>query len=115
MSLFVLNSGVRDDVVCNLKWQGAINAPELGISVFEVPMQPVKVNRWSRVVVCDIAAQSVIQSARCQRAEFVLVYRRERAKNLSKPPLMSFRTIETVTNTAWQRAQWSRARRIARS
>ena len=37
MALFVLNTGVRDDVVCNLQWEWEIRVPELGVSVFEVP------------------------------------------------------------------------------
>ena len=90
MSLFVLNSGVRDDVVCNLRWQWEIKVPELGISVFEVPMQHVKGKRRSRVVVCNSVAQSVIESVRGQHEDFVFVYRRERTKNLSEPPLMLF-------------------------
>ena len=37
--------------------------------------------------------------------DFVFLYRRERTKNSSEPPLMSFRVIETMNNTAWQRAR----------
>jgi integrase len=37
MSLFILNTGVRDDVVCNLRWAWEIKVPELGCSIFEVP------------------------------------------------------------------------------
>ena len=105
MSLFVLNSGVRDDVVCSLKWQWEIKVPELGISVFEVPMQHVKGKKRSRVVVCNSVAQSVIESVRDQHEEFVFVYRRECTKNVDEPPLMAYRAIETMNNTAWQRAR----------
>ncbi|HZF80319.1 MAG TPA: hypothetical protein VEZ89_11070 [Rubrivivax sp.] len=35
-ALFKLNTGARDDVVCNLRWDWEIRVPELGISVFEV-------------------------------------------------------------------------------
>ena len=105
MSLFVLNSGVRDDVVCSLRWDWEIKVPELGISVFEVPMQHVKGKKRSRVVVCNSVAQSVIESVRDQHEEFVFVYRRERTKNVDEPPLMAYRAIETMNNTAWQRAR----------
>ena len=105
MSLFVLNSGVRDDVVCSLRWQWGIKVSELGISVFEVPMQHVKGKKRSRVVLCNSVAQPVIESVRGHHEEFVFLYRRERTKNLSEPPLMSFRAIETMNNTAWQRAR----------
>ena len=36
MALFTLNTGVRDDVVCNLAWEWELKIPELGVSVFEV-------------------------------------------------------------------------------
>lgn len=105
MSLFVLNTGVRDDVACSLRWEWEIKVPELGISVFEVPRQHVKGKRRARVVVCNSVAQSVIDAVRGQHEEFVFVYRRERAKNLDKAPVMPYRRIGTMNNTAWQRAR----------
>ena len=97
--------GVRDDVVCNLRWSWEVKVPELGISVFEVPMKHVKGKRRSRVVVCNSVAQSIIESVRGQHEEFVFVYRRERVKNVDQVPLMPYRSIETMNNTAWQRAR----------
>lgn len=105
MSLFVLNTGVRDDVACSLRWEWEIKVPELGISVFEVPRQHVKGRRRTRVVVCNSVAQSVIEAVRGQHEEFVFVYRRERVKNLDQAPTMPYRPIETMNNTAWQRAR----------
>ena len=105
MALFVLNTGVRDDVVCNLRWEWEIKVPELGVSVFEVPRQHVKGKRRSRVVVCNSMAQSVVDAVRGQHKEFVFVYRRERVKNVDQAPLMAYRPIGTMNNTAWQRAR----------
>ena len=105
MSLFTLNSGVRDDVVCNLRWAWEVRVPELGISVFEVPMQHVKGRKRSRVVVCNSVAQSIVESVRGQHEEFVFVYRRERVKNFDQSPVMQYRPVETMNNTAWQRAR----------
>ena len=82
MALFDLNTGVRDDVVCNLRWDWEIQVPELGISVFEVPREHVKGRRRPRVVVCNSVAQSIIESQRGEHEEFVFVWRRERVKNL---------------------------------
>ena len=42
---------------------------------------------------------------RGQHEDFVFVYRRERAKNVDLPPLMPYRAIELMNNTAWQRAR----------
>jgi len=49
MALFVLNTGVRDDVVCSLQWEWEIKVPQLGISVFEVPQAHAMNNTaWQR-------------------------------------------------------------------
>ncbi|WP_349743190.1 tyrosine-type recombinase/integrase [Roseateles cavernae] len=107
MALFVLNTGVRDDVACSLRWEWEIKVPELGISIFEVPKEHVKGRRRSRVVVCNSVAQSIIDSVRGQHAECVFVYRRERVKNLSEAPVMPYRPIQTMNNTAWQNGRKS--------
>jgi integrase len=105
MALFVLNTGVRDDVVCSLRWDWEIRIPELGISVFEVPRQHVKGKKRSKIVVCNSVSQSVVESVRGMHEEFVFVYRRERVKNVTQAPAMAYRRIVTMNNTAWQRAR----------
>ena len=105
MSLFTLNTGVRDDVVCSLRWEWEIQVPEIGVSVFEVPKRHVKGRKRSRILVCNSVAQSVVESVRGQHEDFVFVYRRERVKNVDLAPLMPYRAIETMNNTAWQRAR----------
>lgn len=105
MSLFVLNTGVRDDVVCSLRWEWEIPVPELGISVFEVPREHVKGRRRVRLVVCNSVAQSVLETCRGQHPEYVFVYRRERVKNLAQAPAMPYRPIEAMNNTGWQNAR----------
>lgn len=105
MSLFTLNTGVRDDVVCSLRWEWEIKVPELGISVFEVPRQHVKGRRRSRVVVCNSVAQSVIEAVRGQHEEFVFVWRRERVKNVDQAPSMAYRPVSRMLNSAWRRAR----------
>lgn len=105
MSLFTLNTGVRDDVVCSLRWEWEIQIPELGISVFEVPRRHVKGRKRTRLVVCNSVAQSVIEAVRGKHPEFVFVYRRERVKNLDRAPTMAYRPIGTMNNTAWQNAR----------
>jgi integrase len=105
MSLFTLNTGARDDVVCSLRWEWEIKVPELGTSVFEVPRRHVKGRRQARVIVCNSVAQSVVDAVRGQHPEFVFVYRRERVKNLDQAPTMPYRRIGTMNNTAWQRVR----------
>jgi integrase len=105
MALFVLNTGVRDDVVCSLRWEWEIRVEQLGVSVFEVPREHVKGRRRTRVVVCNSVAQSVVEAARGKHEDFVFVWRRERVKNLDRDPAMPYRRIETMNNTAWQNAR----------
>jgi integrase len=97
-----LNTGVRDDVACSLRWEWEIKIPQLGVSVFEVPRAHVKGRRRVRLVVCNSVAQSIVETVRGQHPEFVFVYRRERKKNLDQAPLMKYRPIETMNNTGWQ-------------
>lgn len=105
MALFTLNTGVRDDVVCSLRWEWEIKVPELGCSVFDVPREHVKGRRRSRLIVCNSVAQSIIEAVRGQHPEFVFVYRRERTTNTDVAPTMPYRPIQTMNNTAWQRAR----------
>lgn len=96
MALFMLNTGVRDDVVCSLRWEWEIKVPELGVSVFDVPREHVKGRRRSRLVVCNSVAQSIIETVRGQHPEFVFVYRRERTTNVDVAPTMPYRPIQTM-------------------
>lgn len=107
MSLFVLNAGVRDDVVTSLRWEWEFRV-ELGdveCSVFEVPREHVKGRKTFDYVVCNSIAQSVVDSVRAQHDEFVFVWRRERVKNVDVEPAMPYRPIGTMNNTAWQNAR----------
>jgi integrase len=99
MVLFDLNTGVRDEVVCGLKWEWEIAVPELGISVFEIPRESVKGRKRSRVLVCNSVAQSIIESVRGMHEEFVFVWTRGVKK------VYVGGSMETMNNTAWQRAR----------
>jgi len=107
MSLFVLNTGVRDDVVVSLRWEWEIKVDlgDVECSVFEVPKQHVKGRKSVRYVVCNSVAQSIVDSVRGQHEEFVFAWRRERVKNLDKEPAMPYRPVATMNNTAWQNAR----------
>jgi len=96
MAHFVLNTAVRDDVVCNLQWDWEIPVPELGISVFETPVAHVKGQRGVQVGVCNSVAQAVVERARGRHPThvFVMEWRHH--------PLGP---IQTMNNTAWQAAR----------
>jgi len=90
MCLFKVNTGTRDQEVCQLRWEWEVKVPELETSVFILPSDRVK-NREDRLVVLNRVAQSVIEQARGQHDEFVFAYR-------GKP-------IYQMNNSSWKRAR----------
>lgn len=113
MALFILNTGVRDDVVCNLQWDWEIRLKldEIEVSVFEVPREHVKGrNKACDYVVCNSVAQNVVDAMRGLHDRHVFVWRRERTsrkklrRHETKPP-MPYRPIDMMNNNGWQRAR----------
>jgi integrase len=90
MCLFKVNTGTRDQEVCQLRWDWEVQVPELNTSVFLVPGEFVR-NREDRLIVSDRVAKSVVDEVRGQHEEYVFIYR-------GKP-------IFQMNNTAWQRAR----------
>lgn len=111
MALFIINTGVRDDVVCNLRWEWAIDVQEIGgNSVFVIPKEYVKGPdhvTTEMVVVCNDTAQEVINSMRGKHDTHVFVWRRERAPgSKAKGDPMKYRPIGGgMSNTAWEAAR----------
>ena len=106
MTLFAVNTGVRDNVTCNLRWSWEIPIRELGLSIFVVPKEDVKGEDETvknQIIVCNSIAQAAVEEARGLHKEFVFVYRRERKDG--KPPKGKWRPVETMNNTAWQNAR----------
>ena len=97
MVLFNLNTGVRDDVVCNLNWEWEVYLEELGCSVFIVPPRHVKGRKGWRPLICNRVAQSIIEEQRGKHPEFVFTY--QRGKN-HEP-----HAVETMNNNGWQTAR----------
>ena len=92
MVLFNLNTGLRDEVVCALKWEWEVPVPELGeVSVFYVPKGFVKGRKLDRAFVCNSVAQRIIESQRGKHDVYVFPYRGHR--------------VETMNNSAWQRVR----------
>jgi integrase len=108
MALFTLNTGVRDDVVVNLRWHWEIYLEELGTSIFVVPKTHVKgefERKTDMVLVCNSVAQKVIEAQRGKNDEFVFCYRRELGKTSNTDKERDWKPIETMNNTAWQNAR----------
>jgi integrase len=90
MALFAVNTGCRDQEICNLRWEWEMVIPELNTSIFVIPSTDVK-NGEDRLVVLNKAAQTVINEVRGQNSEYVFTYNR-------KP-------VTRMLNTAWKSAR----------
>ncbi len=96
MALFKVNTGLREQEVCQLRWEYEVPVPELGTSVFIIPAEHVK-NGEERLVVLNRVARSVIESQRGVHPVYVFVHRR--AKASSPTP------VQRMNNTAWKAAR----------
>ena len=111
MALFSVNTGLRDENVCGLKWQWEVKVPEVKRSVFLIPPEfhktgkSLKRTKQSLVVILNDAAWSVINEQRGKNDEYVFVYRQERRKNFDLAPVMKYHRIGTMNNNAWQSAR----------
>jgi len=90
MCLFKVNTGCREQEVCQLRWDWEVLVPELNTAVFIIPGEVVK-NREDRLVVLNRIAQSVIDTVRGEHPEFVFTY--------------DGHPVQTINNSAWKRAR----------
>jgi integrase len=107
MTLFMLNTGIRDNVIVSLRWQWELKVKidDEIVSVFEVPRLYVKGRKSVAYIVCNSVAQRVLESVRCHHPEFVFVWRQERVKNLDMDPAMPYSPVTTMSNSAWHNAR----------
>ena len=90
MALFAVNTGCRDQEICQLKWCWEVAVPELHTSVFIIPATHVK-NRHDRLVVLNDVAKRVIETRRNLHPRFVFTYRNK--------------ALTRMSNSAWRRAR----------
>ena len=88
MALFAVNTGCRDQEICNLRWEWETKVPEG--SVFVIPEWQVK-NGEERLVVLNKIAHRVIEEVRGVHSEYVFTFR-------GKP-------VTRMLNSAWKRAR----------
>jgi hypothetical protein len=103
MSLFAVNTGLREQGVCWLRWDWEVQVPELNTSVFIVPGRPVpypdgtwpgEKNKEDQLVVLNSVARSVIDECRENGSAYVFDFKGRR--------------IYRMYNTAWKNA-WRHA------
>jgi len=92
MCLFKVNTGCREQEVCQLRWDWEVDVPELDLSVFIIPGDKVK-NTEDRLVVLNRVAKSVIDELRGMHPEHVFTYKGH--------------ALQNINNSAWKRARVS--------
>ena len=80
MCLFKVNTGCREQEVCQLQWHWLVQRED-GIWFFELPADLVK-NRIRRVVVLNDIAKSVIQKRRGEHLKYVFIFKKHPVKNM---------------------------------
>ncbi len=90
MCLFKVNTGCREQEVCNLSWDWEVPVPELNTSVFIIPGAEVK-NRDDRLVVLNDTALSIVEEQRGQHGTHVFSYQGH--------------PVTKIHNSAWKRAR----------
>src|SRR5271167_344165 len=96
MALFKVNTGLREQEVCKLKWDYEVKVPELDTSVFIIPGEQIK-NGEERLVVLNRVAKSVVESVRGMHPVYVFVHARK--KDGGSAPVIK------INNTAWKAAR----------
>jgi integrase len=90
MALFKVNTGTREQEVCNLRWEWEIKLKDVESSVFIVPKEFVK-NGEDRVIVLNNVAKKIVNEQRGKNTEFVFAYKGQQ--------------IKSMNNTAWRNAR----------
>jgi integrase len=82
MALFKVNTGCREQEVCQLEWDWEVAVPELETSVFIIPNNIVK-NGDDRLVALNAIARSVIESLRGRHQKYVFTYAGRRLRKIN--------------------------------
>jgi integrase len=104
MAVFKVNTGTRDEEVCQLRWQWEVPVPELKTSVFIVPGAYVK-NGEDRLIVLNREASRVVEARRGIHPEFVFTYRKPQNKLQPERPRYPNTPMDCMNNSAWLAAR----------
>lgn len=107
MSLYKVNTGCREQEVCQLRWDWEFQAedPELRGRVFIVPgefRKKTEEEMPDKIVVLNDVAKSVVDSMRGQHPKYVFTLERKRNDVLRREPMA--RMNESGWRTAWRKA-----------
>jgi integrase len=93
IALFAVNTGCRAQEICQLRWDWEVQVPELGVSIFVLPVndQFRPKNGQERIVLLNKVARNVVEERRGEHPEFVFDYRG--------------RPLAKLSNSGWRRAR----------
>ena len=93
MALYKVNTGCREQEVCQLRWDWEVKVPEIGTSLFILPNndQFETKNSQERIVVLNAIARRIVDEQRGKHREFVFSYQGDRLYNM--------------LNSAWRKAR----------
>lgn len=103
MTLFDLNTGARENVVCSLQWDWEAQVQirkDLVVSVFVVPREHVKGRRQERIIICNSTAQAVVDRQRGRHPDHVFTYPKPKKKGV-----VEYQPIKRMNNSAWRKAR----------
>jgi len=92
MALFALNTGLRDQEICGMRWGEEFSVNGLDKSVFIIPEDRAK-NGVERIVPLNNVAQSIVAGRRDNKSDFVFDF--------------EGRKLERMNNKAWRKARES--------
>ena len=109
MALFKVNVGLRDQEVCQLRWEWEYLVPELNTSVFIIPGEFTK-NGLDRLVVLNKLAKQVIEEVRGEHPIYVFTCARWGNRIIeviddSVKVTIERRPLYQMNNNSWQKAQ----------
>lgn len=124
MALFAVNTGLRDENVCGLRWDWEVPVPEVGRSVFLIPAAEFKTG-VAHVAILNDAAWRIVESMRAARLARMRAALEDRSsadqvaklsdamveKSLAGDESFRFvfvyrgHRVDTMNNTAWQTAR----------
>ncbi|GAB4394052.1 MAG: site-specific integrase [Gammaproteobacteria bacterium] len=92
MALFAVNTGCRDQVICQLRWEWEIKLPELPhLRVFFIPGY-IEKNKEDRILVCNDIAGSVVDHQRGKHPTYVFTYQDRPRTRMSTSAWVTART-----------------------
>lgn len=108
MAIFAVNTGARDHVIVNLRWEWLVDLGQRGLNpIFIVPREYVKGRIAEKVLTLNRIALQIVEKQQGRNTEFVFAWSKRQGSG-SRDETNSrivYRPVSTMNNTAWQAAR----------